>query len=566
MWRLCAQLEELNRRACPRAGRPAGAPSAPARTCRRGSGEGRAGRKADRGLDARLETQPVTRHSPCGEPADRARTERPPRAEARSGERKAERTQVGERRQREPGGASSFTHLHLHTEFSMLDARPASARWWRRGGDGQRRSPSPTTATCRRPRLLQGVRAQGITPIIRDRGVHGRREPLGATGRRGGRRHRRRRRRWREALLPPDPAVRERRGLRNLIEAVERGVPRGVLLQAPARLGCFERHHHGVIATTAASVRRAAGALEGDVREGTARGRGCRTSSGATTSSSSPGPRARGAAPHNRSSEIARGSTRAARDNDSPHPSRKTMSPTTRCSASTTRRWTTPSASSSTARSTTSSPREMRRSSSTGRRRATTRCGSRSVQRRIEFGKPELRRSAARSLRHRRRVPRQLTRWAPSGATEYRARRRAGSRRLRARCHRRHGVSRVLPRRLGPHPPRTREGHSGGPRARERGGMLRRVLPGHRRLDPIRTTSWFRALLNPGRKQMPDIDMDFDFALPGEMIRYATEKYGWDHVAQIVSSPRSRPGGGAMRHASSLPVTRRRPHREGDAA
>src|SRR5205823_174623 len=41
--------------------------------------------------------------------------------------------------------------------------------------------------------------------------------------------------------------------------------------------------------------------------------------------------------------------------------------------------------------------------------------------------------------------------------------------------------------------------------------------------------------LNPGRKQMPDIDMDFDERYRGDMIRYAADKYGWDHVAQIVT-------------------------------
>jgi DNA polymerase-3 subunit alpha len=54
-------------------------------------------------------------------------------------------------------------------------------------------------------------------------------------------------------------------------------------------------------------------------------------------------------------------------------------------------------------------------------------------------------------------------------------------------------------------------------------------------LDPIRYDLLFERFLNPGRKQMPDIDMDFDSRYRGEMIRYATEKYGWDHVAQIVT-------------------------------
>ncbi|HUZ21013.1 MAG TPA: DNA polymerase III subunit alpha [Acidimicrobiales bacterium] len=54
-------------------------------------------------------------------------------------------------------------------------------------------------------------------------------------------------------------------------------------------------------------------------------------------------------------------------------------------------------------------------------------------------------------------------------------------------------------------------------------------------LDPIRYDLLFERFLNPGRKQMPDIDMDFDERYRGEMIRYATERYGWDRVAQIVT-------------------------------
>ncbi|MBV8303808.1 MAG: DNA polymerase III subunit alpha, partial [Acidimicrobiia bacterium] len=54
-------------------------------------------------------------------------------------------------------------------------------------------------------------------------------------------------------------------------------------------------------------------------------------------------------------------------------------------------------------------------------------------------------------------------------------------------------------------------------------------------LDPIRYELLFERFLNPGRKQMPDIDMDFDERYRGEMIRYAADKYGWDHVAQIVT-------------------------------
>ncbi|HKZ19451.1 MAG TPA: DNA polymerase III subunit alpha, partial [Acidimicrobiia bacterium] len=54
-------------------------------------------------------------------------------------------------------------------------------------------------------------------------------------------------------------------------------------------------------------------------------------------------------------------------------------------------------------------------------------------------------------------------------------------------------------------------------------------------LDPIAHGLIFERFLNPGRREMPDIDMDFDERYRGEVIRYAAEKYGSDHVAQIVT-------------------------------
>ncbi|MEI8126654.1 MAG: DNA polymerase III subunit alpha [Actinomycetota bacterium] len=54
-------------------------------------------------------------------------------------------------------------------------------------------------------------------------------------------------------------------------------------------------------------------------------------------------------------------------------------------------------------------------------------------------------------------------------------------------------------------------------------------------LDPISNGLIFERFLNPGRKQMPDIDMDFDERFRGDMIRYASDRYGSDHVAQIVT-------------------------------
>ncbi len=54
-------------------------------------------------------------------------------------------------------------------------------------------------------------------------------------------------------------------------------------------------------------------------------------------------------------------------------------------------------------------------------------------------------------------------------------------------------------------------------------------------LDPIPYNLLFERFLNPERKSMPDIDMDFCFERRDEVIRYVREKYGEDHVAQIVT-------------------------------
>ncbi|MDE0377571.1 MAG: DNA polymerase III subunit alpha [bacterium] len=54
-------------------------------------------------------------------------------------------------------------------------------------------------------------------------------------------------------------------------------------------------------------------------------------------------------------------------------------------------------------------------------------------------------------------------------------------------------------------------------------------------LDPIGYGLIFERFLNPGRREMPDIDMDFDERFRGDIIRYAADKYGSDHVAQIVT-------------------------------
>ena len=54
-------------------------------------------------------------------------------------------------------------------------------------------------------------------------------------------------------------------------------------------------------------------------------------------------------------------------------------------------------------------------------------------------------------------------------------------------------------------------------------------------LDPLKYDLLFERFLNPSRVSMPDIDMDFDSRYRDHMIRYAAEKYGRDHVAQIIT-------------------------------
>ena len=54
-------------------------------------------------------------------------------------------------------------------------------------------------------------------------------------------------------------------------------------------------------------------------------------------------------------------------------------------------------------------------------------------------------------------------------------------------------------------------------------------------VDPIRYQLLFERFLNPGRKSMPDIDVDFCFERRDEVIRYIKEKYGADKVAQIIT-------------------------------
>ena len=54
-------------------------------------------------------------------------------------------------------------------------------------------------------------------------------------------------------------------------------------------------------------------------------------------------------------------------------------------------------------------------------------------------------------------------------------------------------------------------------------------------IDPIKYNLLFERFLNPERVSMPDFDIDFCYNRRGEVIDYVNEKYGVDHVAQIIT-------------------------------
>src|SRR5262245_31528296 len=54
-------------------------------------------------------------------------------------------------------------------------------------------------------------------------------------------------------------------------------------------------------------------------------------------------------------------------------------------------------------------------------------------------------------------------------------------------------------------------------------------------IDPMRYGLLFERFLNPGRKEMPDMDIDFAVAGRDRVINYVAEKYGRDRVAQIIT-------------------------------
>ena len=66
-------------------------------------------------------------------------------------------------------------------------------------------------------------------------------------------------------------------------------------------------------------------------------------------------------------------------------------------------------------------------------------------------------------------------------------------------------------------------------------GSLAAYLIGITDIDPLRFGLIFERFLNPERVSMPDFDVDFCYERRQEVIDYVAEKYGHDHVAQIIT-------------------------------
>jgi DNA polymerase III subunit alpha len=112
-----------------------------------------------------------------------------------------------------------------------------------------------------------------------------------------------------------------------------------------------------------------------------------------------------------------------------------------------------------------------------------------------------------------------------------------------------------------------------GPGRGSAAGSLVAYALGITNIDPIKYNLLFERFLNPERKSMPDIDTDFCIERREEVIKYCSEKYGADKVAQIITFNRMTskavlkdvarvlefPYGEANKLAKMVPVVRGKP-------
>ena len=80
-----------------------------------------------------------------------------------------------------------------------------------------------------------------------------------------------------------------------------------------------------------------------------------------------------------------------------------------------------------------------------------------------------------------------------------------------------------------------REGIAVGPGRGSGAGSMAAYCLGITDIDPMKYQLLFERFLNPERISMPDFDIDFCYVRRGEVIDYVIQKYGADHVAQIVT-------------------------------
>ena len=145
-------------------------------------------------------------------------------------------------------------------------------------------------------------------------------------------------------------------------------------------------------------------------------------------------------------------------------------------------------------------------------------------------------------------------------------RRRAGrAPRARARRHREDGLRRATSSWCGTSSRYARrQGIAVGPGRGSSAGSLVAYCLGITNVDPIRYGLLFERFLNPERISMPDMDIDFADDRRDEVIRYVADRYGADRVAHIITfgtmgAKAAHPRRGARaRHA----LRRRRPHRQ----
>ena len=164
---------------------------------------------------------------------------------------------------------------------------------------------------------------------------------------------------------------------------------------------------------------------------------------------------------------------------------------------------------------------------------------------------------------------RELTMQGREGALRHRARAaRDRAHRVRARRHQVDGLPGVLPRRLGPRPLREVARHPGRSGAGERGGLVRRVLPAHRRHRPDQVRPAVRAVPEPGPQADARHRHGLRLPLPrrDDQVRRAEVRRRPRRADRHVLDDQGAGRGARRRARARLPVRRRRQDRQAHAA